>query len=413
MNEKPREVFLCPDCGGLSTAVGDGNAVCSDCSKAFALSGNVAQKVNVPPPAAPKKNTGAIQRNIALKSKAIGSAPDLGRPEMTEELEPELARSNFEKLQKKQSSRRRKKLKKRNKIPARVYAAWIGGWLLAVAIILSVVILLQNQFDDGDERALEIEERLGGEELAFYRREYPQVLTQFSGFARARTASEMVEFTRDSDQLSRKMNSYFKDRSPRRPTSGLKTNPIFWNVAFEETPGFVEVVWDGKKAGFFEAVFVKKGEKWQLDWEQYVRFSSESWSLFRDKIGRQQSGIFRLYVEKISEGEGKNFEPWMEVKLSPPEPNEQRRKLEESELIYLGGEEGLYTEFASVFADLSGRSEGFSQLWKRDPRGLRRVTVELEWQEDPASGEERMVIKRLLAENWRKLEVKDEQAAFE
>ena len=385
-------------------AAGDGNAICSDCSNAFPLPGKAAQKIPLPAaPPAPKPSSGAIQRNIVLKSKAPIAAQELGHSEKSEESLPLVARSNFEDLQKKQGQRRRK-LKKRNKIPPKVYAKWLAIWLLAVGIILLVVTQIQTYLNGGDEAALNIEDRLEGEELEFYQREYPQISAQFSEFAKARTASEMAEHTRNSNQLARKMTRYFRENRPRRPTSGLKGNPAFWNVAFEESPGFVEVVWDGKDKGMFEGVFVKMGNKWLLDWEHFVRYSSESWSLFHDQIGAQRSGIFRVYVEQISEGEGEDFEPWMEVRFSPPVVDAQLRNLEQSEVIRLEGEGGLFTEFSSVFADLSGRSEGFSQLWKRDSRELRRVTVELEWQTDLVTGEERMVIKRLLAKNWRTLE---------
>ena len=415
MNEKPREVFLCPDCGGPSTATGDGNAYCEDCDQGFPLPKKITSKGPLPSHAGPlshsvpKANSGAIQRNIVLKAKGAAIVPDSGKSEEPEDSLPVDVRSNFEDL-KKDPARRRRKLKKRKKVPARVYAKWLAIWLLVVGVILFTVTQLQEVFSERKKDTVNIEERLVGEEYEFYHREYPQILSQFNGFLRARTASEMAEFTRDSNQLARKMNRYFGEQAPRRPTSGgLKPDPVFWNVAFEERPGFVEVVWDGKEKGLFEGVFVKKEDKWLLDWEQYVRYSSESWTLFRDNIGGQRNGIFRVFVEKIEEGEGENFEPWMKVKISPPVTDAQRRQLGESELIHLDGEKGLYTKFSSLFADLSGRSEGFSQLWKRDPRRLRRATVELEWLKDPESGEERMVIKSLLAENWRTLKADDEQ----
>ena len=417
MNDKVREVFLCPNCSGPSTAAGDGNALCEDCGHEFPLPGKAAKKATetvaqtalpVMPPA-PKESPGAVRRNIVLKTKENFNAPKPGQPEVSaEESPPIVTRSNFEERQEEQGKRRRK-MKKRKKVPARVYAKWLVIWLLTVGTILFAVTQFQLLFSEDQEKALSVEERLVGEEYEFYKREYPQILSQFSGFVRARTAGEMAEFTRDSNQLTRKMSRYFKDRAPRIPTSGLRPSPTFWNVAFEESPGFVEVVWDGKDKGSFEGVFVKQGDKWLLDWEQYVRYSSDSWTLFQEGIGAQYKGNFRLYVQKVAEGEGEDFEPWMKVKFYPPDSDAQRRKLGASEEIVIKGP--LYTAFSSVFADLSGRSEGFSELWKRDERGLRRVAVELEWQTDLVSGEERMVIKNLLAKNWRTFEVEEEQPA--
>ncbi|MGJ8723534.1 MAG: hypothetical protein ACSHYB_03165 [Roseibacillus sp.] len=335
---------------------------------------------------------------------------DFGQMDKIEE--PELSVSDLEQL-KVERGERRKKFKKRSKPPVRVYLGWFGLWILAVGIVLLVVSRLQEQFAGGEKNALTIAERLVGEEREFYRQEYPRIYSQFSGFIASRRASEMAEFTRDSHQLERKMGRHFKGQTARRPSLGLKDQPVFWNVAFEESPGFVEVVWDGKESGFFEGVFVKVDDEWLLDWEQYARYSSESWTLFHKRIGGQRSGVFRVYVEKVSEGDGTDFEPWMKVKISPPHADTRRRELEESESIQLEGKSGLRSDFVSLFADLSGRTEGFSKLWKRDPDGLRRATLELEWVADPVSGEERMVIKRLLAENWRVLNADAGQPASE
>ena len=152
-----------------------------------------------------------------------------------------------------------------------------------------------------------------------------------------------------------------------------------------------------------EGVFVKTEEKWVLDWEQFVRYSSESWTLFHQRIGTSSKGIFRVYVEEIASGEGASFKPWIKIQIFPPFREQNRREREASEVLVLDENNPLTDKIIRVFSDKSSRSKGFSEVWKRDPRGLRRVTLELEWVEDTVLGGDKMVVKDVLADHWRGL----------
>ena len=398
MNERSQSIFICPDCGGPSMATTDGDAMCTECDKRFPIPAGVARKVS---PRSPKTSSVAIQRNIVPKGKiAEGDFQNVEKIS-----EPVLEFADLE-ARKKADSKRRRRRKKRNKRSLRTYLGWILIWVITVGLILVTVSRLQKQFGGNTANALTIEERLVGEEKEFYRSEHSKIFGQFTGFLNSRSVGQMSEFVLDSVKVERKMNRHLKDNTMRRAVTGLKPNPVFWNVAYEESPGFVEVVWDGKEAGFFEGVFVKVDDTWRIDWEQFSRYSSESWTLFRQQIGNSRGGLYRVYVEKVSEGEGSDFKPWIKVRLQPPYEDRRRRELEASEAILLEGGDDITAEIFRLFQDRSGQSDGFSKIWKRDDDDLRRAFLRLEWELDSASGEERIVIKEVLAEHWRNLDVR-------
>lgn len=369
--------------------------MCSACEKRFPLPEQVAQKVM---PRAAKSSSKAIQRNIVLNQRGPGTNFE----KMESASEPIQPQQDIEELQKEKVERRRK-LKKRSKRPVKVYFVWGLLWLVSVSVIIFVVSKFQDQFSGEQHNSLTIEERLVGEEREFYKREYPRISEQFRRFLTTQSSGQMAEFTYGSPQLERKITRHLKGHARRRPVNGLKSNPVYWNVAFEESPGFVEVVWDGRQAGFFEGVFVKVDDDWKLDWEQYARYSSENWTLFRQRIGNSRSGLFRVYVEKISEGESSNFNPWIKVRLLPPFPDSRRMELEATEPILLEGGEEMTSQIARLFADRSGQSAGYSEFWRRDNPKFRRAFLRLEWETNAVSGEEKLVIKELLAEHWRSL----------
>lgn len=402
MNEKARSIFLCPDCGSPSTADGEGEAVCSDCQKQFAIPKEVTQKVEI---RAAKTHTGAIQRNIVPRGKepslAFSSVENAPQPVTTGEFASSEDRPQ-------EQSKRRRKIKKRSKKPARFYLGWVLLWLATVSIVLFVASRLQGQFGGTSRSALTIEESLVGEEKDFYRSEYPQIIRQFSSFIRSDSVTQRSDYVLPVKQVGRKMARHANENAFRKASDGLKPSPDFWNVAFQETPGFVEVVWDGESEGPFEAVFVKVGEKWLLDWEQFVRYNTQNWTLFRQQDSQEESGVFRVYVEKVAEGETSDFKAWTQVRLLPAYEDERRRRLEATELISLESGDPVADEISRLFLDKSGQSAGFSELWKRDQRNLKRAALRLEWTEDSVTGEDRIVIKEVLAQHWRSLELGEE-----
>ena len=121
--------------------------------------------------------------------------------------------------------------------------------------------------------------------------------------------------------------------------------------------------------------------------------------------------MFRVYVEEVSTDEGDGLYSWAGVKFYPPYRERARREKEVSEILMLDSDKALVDEIRQLFVDRTGRSKGFSELWKRDPRNLRRATLKLAWVIDEKTGVEKMIVKDVLADHWRSLDFNGQQAS--
>ncbi len=409
MNSKARSVFLCPDCGGPSVVTEEGVVSCTQCEKQFQVPEQALPQIpSVPEVMNPSQAT--VQRNVSRKAK-----DEMFSAQASEKLLSEKAVVPREQMLAKgkvgpDSSRkgeRRKRLKKR-KTSLRVYVVWFLIWIGTVTTIFLVVTKFRGELVGSSQGDL-LAERLAGEDRIFYEKEHPKIREQIRSFLAVRSVSLMSDFALETDQLNRKITRFYSENSFTRSHSKIKSSPLFWNVAFEENPGFVEVVWEAPNAQFVEGVFVKVNEKWVLDWEHFARYSSESWSLFRQQIGRHRDGVFRVYVREVVAGENENFEPWIKIQILPTYRDTDRREREASEIIHLDAKNPITKKVIALFAERAGQSEGFSELWKRNPKGLNRALLRLEWAKDDATGEERIIIKDVLANHWRGLDSLENQ----
>ena len=404
MNDEARSIFLCPTCGGPSVVTDEGDAACMDCSHRFPIPSQV-QKKNAPQPVRiAKKNTGGVQRNISLPTKFNSAS--------VRQIEPKMAPvpSNSKNLhlpQENEEPRRRRSRSSESSESSRSkpkrYLVWGIVWLCTVVAVFFVVFFVQNGLlgrPEGDSQV----SRLVGEEKKFYEREYPRIRERFQDFLAVKTVDQMPDFAFDSGQLHRKIARFFQESTLRYPRTRLDSEPVFWNVAFEENPGFVEVVWDVPDSPSLECVFVKTKDNWLLDWEHFVRYSSVNWTFFSQRVGTQKKGAFRVYVEAIKTGQEEDLKPWVEVELLAPFRETERREKESSCVILLDSDNPLTSRMLQFLEDKTATSKGFSELWKRDPEGLRRMNLELEWVVDDVSGKEYLIINDILAGHWRGLE---------
>jgi len=388
---------VCPECETPALANQDGSADCPGCGLRFALPKEVQALAKAKVPAFENK-AGLIERNVS--SRVLGETTNFAKtteqsqvveskPKPLAELEPE------------PSAKRRRRTKKRKKQKERSLGSYLlmFAGLVAVALISFFAIL---KFQRTGSSLLSVEQKLQGDEKVFFRTEFPLIYNQLTIFFRSQSNVQKADCSLGVPQLGSKMRSYYLDNPDETLTQLLNEEPLFWNVAYEESPSFVEVLLDDGRGGIVESVFVKRGSEWLLDWEQYVRFSEENWALFRKGPSDAKQGVFRLFVEKVDEGEEEG-RSWFEVRLYGAIQDEIRRDRESSEIIRLDADSPVGAKVANLFADRIGGNEGFSQLWKRDPKNLRRATLKLAWSRDPETGKDILAIEDILSQHWRTL----------
>lgn len=422
MESATRGIFLCPECGAAAVADRSGSATCSSCEAHFQIPEETKSRTTPILPRGLSRGSGAsgggmVRRNIAPSKTLDGgsfgkTAPsEVPREKETSPREEGVVAGESERefIPAQPSGdgeapmperRRRKKKRDRPKLSFRAILLLGVAWLGLVGLVFFVVMTLKRQFGQGDELSRSLEERLSGEEKAFFRAEYPAVQRTLIGFLQSDTPELKSDVSLNVPQLGRMMRRHYVDNSDEVYPVRMKREPLFWNVAFEESPGFVEVVFDGGGRDQIEAVFVKEDDGWLLDWEHFVRYSTQNWTLFHRRVGNDEEGIFRVYVEKVSESQQEEA-PWVKIRFYGPYYDERRRKVEVSPVIMIEADDPLSGPVDHLFADRSGDSAGFSKLWTRDPKELRRVTVKLAWHEDPITGEDRLVLKEVLSHHWR------------
>ena len=409
MNERARSVFLCPRCGAASLASAEGYVECSECEHQFELPKQVQIEAPSKRSSEVSSKPEVIQRNVSLKpSLSFDSIPG------SEGASDSSFTKSVNSVEGEQSEARRMRRRKKKPSSRRILA-WFVGWLIAVGVILLLVSLFQSALIENSAQGWNYVARLSSEERVFYEQEYPAIKKRMQEFVTTRSPSKISEVALKSEQLERKIRNYYKNHSVAHYGLRLEPEVDFWNVAFEESPGFAEVVWEAESIEnskeFVEAVFVKTDQGWVLDWEQYVKYSSESWTVFLNRISSQKEGVFRVYVEEVSTDEGDGLYSWAGVKFYPPYRERARREKEVSGILMLDSDKALVDEIRQLFVDRTGRSKGFSELWKRDPRNLRRATLKLAWVIDEKTGVEKMIVKDVLADHWRSLDFNGQQAS--
>jgi hypothetical protein len=401
MSTGSRGIFLCPTCGNVAKGQGDGTAVCQDCHFRFALPEEVRDTSTLPEKeekAIPPAGTGLVQRNIkphnAKAEPIYGAQVDAKSP-----VEPEKIRSVEEVANPHRPHRHKKKKPKKKK---RNYFLIFAIWLATASVVTLVSIWVISMTEEKAKKLDSVVDKLAGEERAFYLKEYPAIESQLQGFLRAESDEGREEFVRDIPGIGRRIQRFYRENSAPYSGARLFGKPVFWNVAFEESPGFVEVAWPLDRQRNLEAVFVKEEDEWRLDWEQYVRYDTENWELFRQNLTDDNSGIFRVYLEKVAEGQVAE-NPWIKIRFLQPHKDASRRERSDSPIIKLDGTSSVATQVAQCFLDRLGESDGYSQLWELDPRNFRRVTVALAWEMSPDTGQEVLVVEEILAQHWRSL----------
>lgn len=410
-------VFQCPSCEGVAVGQGDGTALCGGCNFRFALpkeaqeSAEAAESSGKPPAKSAAKAPGSatlpvaavglVERNINLRAVAGFEKSGDGAKPKGEPQEPLAARSYEEVAVTHRPNRQKKKRpikKKRN------YLKIISLWLLTVTVVGGIALWVNEVTSERAKAIQPVVDNLSGDKRAFFLKEYPGIGRQMQGFIQATSSEERESFVLQTPKVSRRMASYYRENAPSLPPSLTLPSPTFWNVAFNESPGFVEVGWDFGFGKGVEALFVKVNDQWRLDWEHYIRWNTENWALFRQNLSDDSEGTFRLFVEKIDEGENSE-NPWTKIRFYEPLSDETKRAASVSPIIKIEGDNEFSTAILETFVDRSVESEGFSRLWQRDPIHLRRMTVQLAWETDSETSQEMLVVKGILAQHWRTLEV--------
>lgn len=395
--------FHCPSCGTLTQASpGEaGQVVCRACGYEFR------KPIRVSPRGGGTRAPGGgklVQRDVVSRRRVESrepiappsEAPPAAEPAPAEAFDPshvkeEVLEDGTRKVMK------RRRVKRRD--PKR-QLMMLGFALLLVAFTVLTVrefVAMDHApvLEDEGEKEKRIAATKKAQIDAYVQEHIGACYETLKGYFDETSAETRVQFVNEPMRVASRMHTYYTnnllERSGRELTlerSGLRL--------MGEVPA-IETVWMTESGKTLEVAFVRSGGRWLIDWEEFVRYGTMPWQLFMTGTDGL-TGEFRLYVRRrklISEDED-----LLGLQFYQPGDSSERRPRGQSPRVVVRKDsaEGEFLE-AVLQAEPSELVAGDSFFAERDPEGMERLRIVLEWQE-AGDGESVLMVKEVRADHW-------------
>jgi len=415
-------VYLCPACQEVIRAEGRKREelVCDSCG--FALSDKSSAPTPTVIPENPLKAGGSgVVRNVVLEGGSLptragapappirAKIPDVKKVE-SENKGSKQRPSNEEEVIREDGTRQIKRRKKRRKEKNKTLYLFLGSWILVVAVIVAFFHNAKpkdsapTDVTDADHIAAE---RALKHDL-FLQKHGSEVARVFKRFLAASVEGGKLQFIDQSSRLATKFGRFYEFESEVKvDPATLKMEEVrVVEFAEDKADPAIEIVWRSEEGERIESLCVWDGESWKVDWEHFVRYSSEPWALFKLQSGKS-SGEFRVYARYKELG--KNIEDSDSIKIALYGPSRPGVSLER---IYDGDEpdvefpttSDLGQQYIQIRKEYLEREKNDdwkfgSKLGSRDPGRMIRLTVRLEWGKD-AQKQPVVKLKEIIEPSW-------------
>jgi len=410
-------VFICPSCQSLVQSNGPlkNGVICGECGHEFgkavsSLAGSASVPVKGVPQGLPRQKGGVVSRDIMAK-RASPPAQKSWEPEDAAvpvrkgevDLEDAVAtgvQSDDEEIIMPDGGRRVRRRKKRPKKENHKNLIFIVMGCLSVMILTFAISKLGGDGDD-ESKVVDspdvINERTVKREIL--KRHYPQVVTNFKKFLSYPTNEGREQFISNSAELSLPFTKHYRQHPFPSPESKMK--PIASNVIkLSESDYGIETVWGDGGSNRLGAVYLWDGESWRVDWENFARYSTDSWSRFRAELGEKE-GTFRLLVRK-RETDDETEEFYLSF-YRPPTFNEEAEvfRVTESPEVRLETKSALGQKFLELWGSFKAGDAPYDSILGKslDPENFLRITAVLAWEENEQN-ENVMVLKDIVGVAW-------------
>ncbi|MEO7101419.1 MAG: hypothetical protein ABI162_18860 [Luteolibacter sp.] len=234
------------------------------------------------------------------------------------------------------------------------------------------------------------------EEIAFLNEAAPLCNQTLSGFLNATTPEERNQFVLAPITTASRMARFYG----LNPLAKIDPSKLSLSQSAElDLPSgkAVETFWKSSDDRQFDAVFVKEGGEWRLDWDHFVRFSDYPWALFQAGSGDPQ-GEFRLFARERLAEERKNQDTISIVLYAPRFGSITETGSQSPEfLVKRDSEDGRLLDAAFKLAKKGERVFGV-KVSNTDPEGLIRVRVKIRRIEE--NRERHFELEKVVACHW-------------
>lgn len=218
---------------------------------------------------------------------------------------------------------------------------------------------------------------MADESVALLSRALPDCHRALAGFLTGGAPEIRNQFVAHPIETAGIMASFYKNNAfPKLVVADLKrTGQQLIRVGDE---WMIETRWNDGTGQEFDAVFLRNGTIWKLDWEHFSRYGDYSWPLFLAGEGPEEVE-FRLLARKVSSGDkAEDAGSRLRFTLRSPvfgKPAETGMESPEF-VVNRYSEEGLLLE-AAFDLKQSGQSIFGGALPQMEPEGLVRVRVRI------------------------------------
>jgi hypothetical protein len=253
----------------------------------------------------------------------------------------------------------------------------IGWSILLGTIIFGARWMFHDRSESRRPPAVEspLKNQLSEDEIAFVNEAGPLCNQVFSGFLTAGAPEGRNQFVLSPITTASRMARFYG----LNPITNIdpSTLRLASSAALDLPAGrALETIWNGPDDRQFDAVFIKDGGEWRLDWDHFVRYSDYPWALFLAGSGEPQ-GEFRLLARERLAEERKNADTISIVLYAPRFGSLNETGLQSPEfLIKRDSENGRLLDAAFKLERNGGRAFGVKISYPNSEGLIRlRVTV--------------------------------------
>ncbi|MEO5712949.1 MAG: hypothetical protein ABIT37_05615 [Luteolibacter sp.] len=294
--------------------------------------------------------------------------------------------------------RERHSLRKRKK--SHLMLKLVIGWTILLG---SIIFGARWMFHDPSEvrkpAAMESPAKVAGRderEVTFINEAGPVCNQVFSGFLTAGTPEARNQFVLSPIETASRMARFYA----LNPMANIDPSSLqLVKAAQLDLPGgkALETLWNSTEDRQFDAVFIKDGGEWRLDWDHFVRFSDYPWPLFLAGSGASE-GEFRLLARERLAEERKNADTISIVLYAPRFGSMNDTGIQSPEfLIKRDSEDGRLLDAAFKLQRNGERVFGV-KITSANPEGLVRVRVRIKRVEE--NMERHFELEKVVACHW-------------
>ncbi|MGB0993564.1 MAG: hypothetical protein ACPG32_13980 [Akkermansiaceae bacterium] len=307
--------------------------------------------------------------------------------------------------QQKGNKGRVKRTKRREKASKKVPIA-ICVWIVLTGITVGLIQFFDDSTEDADlkdKAAREFDRRQeqarNQNRMKLAKDAAPQCEAMITAFFNASSPAAKSQYVYRGRELAAVMSRYYREHAS---FSSVRSKMQILRVEWLDMLGrsAVGAVLRSNLGETLEAVFIKDGKEWKLDWESLIKYGTDSWSLFPTRE-KGTKGTFRLYVriKNLS-----NLEDLDELSIVFYKPDVYFKKDTTgmpSSSIRIPKDSDLGKKLLALHEDVSSKSKdefGFT-LKGIDPDGFIRVRASFEVSEDD-SGKPTLELTDILSNHW-------------